>query len=374
MSKIARRFLESIVNTVAFKTTRKVISICSDDWGSLRLKDERAREQLILNGVRLNLNRFDQFDCLESEEDLEMLFEVLSKYRDYRGNNPVITALTNVANPDFKKIKDAGFSRYFYQPFTDALQRYPSREGVYNLYLEGISKRLFIPQFHGREHLQVSSWLRGLQANDPKTLLSFNHEFFFLNKDDVHIDRLAGEYAEAFNFWDKSEIEIHKESITTGTDLFQRLFGYRASFFTAPVLLYHPALNRTLANCGITILDSARLRREPLGKNKSRRRFCYTGQKNMLGQRYINRNAVFEPNLSGAGVEQCMAQIEIIFGSQRPVIISNHRASFVGGINERNRKEGIQQLDRLLRKIIDKWPEVEFVDVNGLSKMMDEHD
>lgn len=374
MIKRARGFLERIANTVAFKTTRKVISICSDDWGCLRVRDAKTREQLISHGVRLDLNRFDQFDCLESQDDLQMLYEVLNRYRDHRGNNPVITALTNVANPDFQKIKDAGFSRYFYQPFNEALHRYPGREGVYDLYLEGISKKLFIPQFHGREHLQVSSWLRGLQVKDQKTLLSFNHEFFFLNKDDVHIDKVAGEYAEAFNFWDIHELDVHKDAIISGTKLFHDLFGYTAKFFTAPVLIHNPQLNETLSKCGISILDSARLRKEPIGKNKMRTRFSYTGLKNKYGQRYINRNAVFEPNLKGAGVEQCLLQIDRIFSSQRPVVISNHRASFVGGISERNRKEGIHQFDSLLKKIIKKWPEVEFVDVNGLSKIMDDHD
>ena len=61
------------------------------------------------------------------------------------------------------------------------------------------------------------------------------------------------------------------------------------------------------------------------------------------------------------GISRCMYDIEQAFNVKQPAIISNHRASFVGGIDENNRTKGLKALDELLENILTKWPDVEFV-------------
>src|SRR3546814_849377 len=112
--------------------------------------------------------RFNQYDTLESNTDMEQLFDVLLRHSDQQGRNPVITAMTNVANPDFDKIRKRKHEQYFYEPFVDTLQRYPDHDRVYNLYREGIKQRIFVPEFHGREHVHISRWMDALQGGDPK--------------------------------------------------------------------------------------------------------------------------------------------------------------------------------------------------------------
>ncbi len=58
--------------------------------------------------------------------------------------------------------------------------------------------------------------------------------------------------------------------------------------------------------------------------------------------------------------------IKNAFDRRQPAIISNHRASFTGGISEQNRVKGVKTLDDLLYRILQQWPDTEFVTVSDL--------
>lgn len=365
--RIARFALDSL----GFKTDRKLIAFCSDDWGGVRIKSLHNRERLLQGGINLNGNRFDQFDTLESNVDLEHLFDILLRHKDCKGNYPVLTVVMNVANPDFAKIRAGNFEEYYFESFTETLMRYPGRERVFPLYQQGLSLNIFKPQFHGREHVQVASWMRALRANDYKTRLGFDSDFFFLPKADVEL-MIAGEFAEAFNFWDVAEVDKQRQILASGIELFKSIFSYSPTYFTAPALIFGDELNCTLSDNGVRLIDVPKLRLVPSGRGRHYRKFHYLGQKNDLGQRYITRNAVFEPNLPGYDNQACLNQIAHAFRFRQPAIISNHRASLVGGIDENNRRMGLQKLDELLREILKRWPEVEFVDMDQLSQLMND--
>ena len=101
-----KQILNTVYNSLGWKTKRKLVVILSDDWGSIRVPSKESREKLIALGIDMNTNRFNKFDSLESNLDLENLFEVLLHHKDCNGNHPVFTAMTNVANPDFNNIKN----------------------------------------------------------------------------------------------------------------------------------------------------------------------------------------------------------------------------------------------------------------------------
>ena len=103
-----------MITQLGYQTDKKQILLLSDDWGSVRIKSKEDQADLIKKGFKV-ASRFDQFDSLETNADLELLFEVLTKYKDHNGNHPCITAVTNVANPDFKKIKESDFQEYHYE-------------------------------------------------------------------------------------------------------------------------------------------------------------------------------------------------------------------------------------------------------------------
>ena len=96
-------------NLRGWRTNRKIVVFESDDWGSIRMPSREVYEKCLKAGYPVDRNAYERFDSLESNEDLELLFETLSKFKDQHGNHPVITANCLVVNPDFKKIRESGY-------------------------------------------------------------------------------------------------------------------------------------------------------------------------------------------------------------------------------------------------------------------------
>lgn len=366
-----RSVLTALASIPGFSTKRKLIIFASDDWGGVRIRSAEARKLLLEAGVEMDGNRFDRFDMLESNEDLEGLFEVLLSHKDHKGNHPVITAVANVANPDFEKIKATGFSEYHYEPFTETLKSYPNHNRVFELYQKGIALNIFTPELHGREHLQVNWWLQNLQAGNKIVLKAFENEFWHIpGKHLLHPHQRS--LAAAYDMLDKTEVKEQKQIVADGARLFSELFGYNATLFIPPAMHYHKNLESAVWETGCKMIDVPRLRKMPIGSGRSALRFHYLGQKSSFGLRYFTRNAVFEPNMhpNDDGVSTCMKGIETAFKYRKPAIISNHRAAFVGGIDPANRDKGLKALDKLLKMILNRWPEAEFISAAGLFQIM----
>src|SRR5690606_38360359 len=172
-----KQFLKKITAKLGYQTSKKQIIILSDDWGSVRLKSLQARENLQEKGIKTYANRFDTYDCLESNKDLELLFEVLSKHKDYLGNPACITAVTNVTNPNCEAIKESDYTKYFFEKKIDTYNRYKQSDNVYNLTKEGINEKIFIPSSHAREHVQVNWWIAELNNKESKAREVFDDEF-----------------------------------------------------------------------------------------------------------------------------------------------------------------------------------------------------
>lgn len=365
VKNLAKDFLE----TFGVETNQKVVVFCSDDWGGVRVKSKVSRDSLEKAGIDMSANRFDKFDTLESNDDLERLFDTLLKYKDKDGNNPVLTAVMNVANPDFDKIRASDFQEYFYEPFTQTLKRYPNHDKVFQFITRAIENKIFVPESHGREHLQINWWLRELRQETKNNYVhrAFDNEFFMLDGRYLIDSRFRGLGA-AFDIAEESELQEQREIVSDGLKLFEGIFGYRSSYFTPPALHYNSHLEGTLRDNFVSWIDVARLRNMPVRAGKSNLKFHYFSQQNSLGQRYLVRNSVFESNLEncGDGVDQCMSGIEKAFKNRKPAIISNHRASFVGGISEKNSVDGIKALDKLISAILRKWPDTVFTSVRDL--------
>ena len=52
----------------------------------------------------------------------ELLFELLEKHKDAKGNSAVFTAVSVVANPDFEKIKANDYKEYYFETFDKTLE------------------------------------------------------------------------------------------------------------------------------------------------------------------------------------------------------------------------------------------------------------
>ncbi|MBN1186457.1 MAG: hypothetical protein JXB49_29545 [Bacteroidales bacterium] len=368
--KIRRIIKKNLSNIPGWQTGRKLIVIESDDWGSIRMPslDSFVKlEQLGLDLRSEDAERYNLNDTLATSQDLEGLYEVLSNSKDFKGKNAVFTPVCIVANPDFQKIADSGFQKYYYEPFTTTLKRYPGCENSFELWKEGIDKELFVPQMHGREHLNVTAWIKALQEGEEDTMVAFNEGLWgFVPKSFPDVD-----YQAAFLMNNISELEYQRSIITDGLQLFEKIMGYTAEFFVPPNGTMNNVLNQTLVENAIKYRFASKIQYEPHGIGKTRKVYHYLGQKERNGLSYIIRNCFFEPSQEGKDwIDSCLFEIKSAFRWKKPAIISSHRVNYIGKLNLSNRDRGLRQLSVLLKEITKNWPEVEFITTTHLGELM----
>lgn len=357
---LKQKITHNLLNIPGWRTKRHIVVIESDDWGAIRMPSKKVYEKLLSEGYRVDLNKYEKNDSLATGKDLTELFNVLSKYTDINGNHPVITANCAVANPDFEKIKESDFQNYYYEPFTETLKRYQGCENSFELWQQGMKEGLFKPQFHAREHLNVSNWIHSLQ-NDEDTKHVFDYGIMGLfpkGKENV-----GNKFQVALGDTE-FPIQSQNEIITEGLDLFEKIFNYKSKTFIAPCYTWNPSIEKTLYDNGVIGIQGLVYQNVPCG-NSIRH---WMGSKNAYGQIYTIRNAFFEPTLSPNidNVEDCLYRIECAFRWNKPAIISSHRINYIGAINEYNRDNNLKQLDGLLTKIQKKWGDVEFISSDKL--------
>lgn len=360
-----------LVNYKGWQTTRKIIVIESDDWGSIRMPSKEIYDNLLKSGIRVDRCPYNRYDSLASEEDLSALFDVLTSFRDMNGNHPVITANTVVANPDFEKIKASGFKEYYYEPFTETLKRYPRHAKSFDLWQQGMNDKIFFPQFHGREHVNITLWLNLLQQNNSVFRQAFELGLWGLGKEIADTGKLN--IQAAFDAFSHVDILEHKNIIKEGLNLFEAIFGYKSKSFIANNFIWDTTLNTVLAQNGIAILQGMKFQLMPiLDFNKREMIRHYTGKKNEFDQIYLVRNCVFEPTQfsNSDNVAGCIKDIQNAFLWNRPAIITAHRLNFIGSINITNRNQNLAYLKILLSKILKMWPDIEFASSEKLGEII----
>jgi hypothetical protein len=240
------------------------------------------------------------------------------------------------------------------------------------LWKQGISEHIFKPQFHGREHVNIPFWLRELKSGNKEYKLAFENSFWGLGPN--ILGKVGHNIQASFDATNTLEIEKQKGIIRDGLRLFEDIFGYKSNSFIANNFIWSPELNQTLYNGGVRTLQGMKYQLLPkLDRKKRGKIYNYTGKKNELNQTYIIRNCVFEPSQlpESDNVGSCLREIEIAFLWRKPAIISSHRLNFIGFIDEKNRKENLVLLNDLLKKIIRKWPDVEFMSSDELAILID---
>lgn len=345
----------------------KLLIIESDDWGAIRTPSRDALNAFAINGFDLDKSVY-KVDALASNTDLEMLFNLLMSIKNVNGEIPVITANAIMANPDFEKIKESDFQSYYWEPFYKTFERYPEHGDNLKLWKKGMIEGVFYPQFHGREHLNIGRWMRALQKSDEKVRFSFEWGSTYSGEADYS-------FMEAYDWSFPSEIEQHKVIIKEGLEIFKDTFGFSSKSFIAPCYNWDSALEPFLANQGIEWIQGIRSQLSPTGTFENYRAIPHHfAEKNAYGSFYNVRNVFFEPanNPDRDWTDASMARIQAAFFMKRPAVINTHRVNYVGYIDPKNRDNGLRQLEKLLRTVIKKWPDVHFITTDQLSNYVDE--
>jgi len=366
VSKIKSAVSQNFINIPGWHSRRRIVVLESDDWGSIRMPSNEVYSKLKSRGFNLAESDYNRIDTLESNDDLNMLFEVLGSYKDSVGNYPVMTANIVVGNPDFRKIKEADFKEYFYEEVTETLKRYPNRDAVESLWKQGDSGKIFRPQFHGREHVNIVRWMDALRTRTPEIMFTFENETTFSGNGDYN-------FMEVLDFNTPDDLGLMRESLAEGLAIFKKIFGYRSKSFIPPCYTWNSAIEETLHENGVKYIQGLVVQSIPTGSfGNYRKKYHFLGNRNSFGQYFLIRNCFFEPSLSRISdpVGECMRRINLAFRWNKPAVISSHRINFAGTLDENNRKTNLALLSDLLGCIVKTWPDAEFMSSDQLGDII----
>ncbi len=348
---------------IGWKTSRKIVVFSVDDYGVVRMASREALEAL--KAIDAPMVRYDHTESMETRQDLESLFEVLESVRDKSDNPAVFTPFSVPCNMDFERMVREDFRSYQYELLPVTFDKLAARDpaaykGAWDLWKEGISRKLMVPQFHGREHFNLKVLEEKLADRDEILLTALKHSSNIGLKNHRNP---ALSYLSAFAFWEMQENERFEALIEDGLNAFQEVFGYRSVHFTAPAGGEHSSIYTHLRKGGIKFVDMPLVKREHQGQGSYKTKLYYTGKKLPSGVVAGVRNVVFEPTsaMQSDWVSYTLGQIDKAFSWNRPAIVSSHRANFSGYMDPDNRETGLSALKELLAKITSRWPDVEFL-------------
>lgn len=373
IKKTKRSFIRHMINMPGWKTDRKLVVFESDDWGSIRMPSKEVYKNLLKFGDKVDSDPFTRYDSLACEEDVSLLIDILIKYKDYKGNYPVMTANFAVANPDFDKIQTSDYSKFYYEPFTETLKKYPEHKRSFELLQHGTKQNVFLPQLHCREHLNVMRWLKHLQGGKSDVVTAIRNRMISTGNSYTQVNKYA--YMDAFNYDTKEEVYMLLSALKEGIKLFKQIFGYSSKSFIAPCYIWSSELEKELANNEIEYIQGSKIQLLPQkteGTKTLGKKWHYIGQVNRYNQIYLIRNCQFEPswNQDIDWVNNCLWDIATAFKWKKPAIISTHRLNYIGYIVKSNRDKNLKLLSLLLSQIIRIWPDVEFITSVELGEMI----
>lgn len=368
---LKNNIFRNLLNIPGWRTNRKIMVIESDDWGSIRMPSREVYQKLLKAGYPVNLNPFERYDSLASSEDLEILFELLLSFKDINGNHPVITANCVVANPDFAKIATDNFKKYHFELINNTFKKYPLHNNNLFLWKKANSEGIFHPQFHAREHLNVSKFMKALRQKDEDAHFGFENNMpgnikkGKLNSGNQFVE--ATYYDDEVDKWDKLNIFLE------GFEIFEQTFGYKSLSIIPPNYTWNRGFNKVIADRGVIFIQGQRKMREPTpGKDRYYHRL--QGAKGKAGLIDLVRNVSFEPAISSVSnqVERTLIDMAAAFRMKKPAIISSHRINYVGFLSTQNRDNTLLLLKQIITLAMKKWPDIEFMTSDALGNLISE--
>ena len=356
-----------------WRTKRHLVIIESDDWGTIRMPSREVYEEFLRRGIRVDRDPYCRYDGLATKHDLENLFEVLHAVKDKNDHPAVITANTLSANPVFDKIRESGFTQYYFEPFTETLKRDAAHADAFEIWKQGMAEGVFHPQSHGREHLYVKKWLRTLQNGDSVTRTAFDLGTWGLTS---LVDPSIKEYyMGAFNSCEDADIREFEKIIDDALRMFKEILGYESKSFIATTYEWSPKIEPFLTQRGVRYIQGAFQQKVPIGDEEGINVLYrgFQGTRTKSGLIRLFRNCFFEPSTKENydWVGDCLKRIEIAFKHGKAANICAHRLNFIGSIDSMNTDRTLPEFKRLLQEIVKRWPDVEFVTSDQLGEIIE---
>lgn len=350
--------------------TKPLIVFQSDDWGSQRIPRN------VDSRIKLDYqNEFIQYDTLEDHTDLEYLMDAIESL------NVQFTLNIVSGNPHFEKIKENNFQEYYVKDLNQSYLYYGFNQNLINeQWIKISNSNRFDLQFHSREHVNSTLWLKALQNNDSLANAAFDLGFWGLSTEYTKKNKKS-----FMATWDENPNDTHQLNFVEGLKLFQDYFKIQPVSF-APNNYIFPIGNLDfLESSGIKSMQGREYLIQPQWSNifKYRKKIPRkTGQKEKGSKNLISivRNVQFEPSkdlfslqqnrLFTPQIESASKQIETSIKQGLPVVIDTHRVNYVGGISEKNREYGFAQLKELVGRIKNNYPDSEYISTSELTNRL----
>lgn len=371
MNRLKKSIQTFYINRFSKKLASRYLILESDDWGTIRMKSSEVYQSLLNKGYPVALCPYTTNDSLETDADMELLLEVLTSVKDANNNPAVLTANWIAANPDFNRIRNSDFREYFYEPSIQTLQKYPDSEHVYYLQKEGLKHGVFFPQFHGREHVHIYTWMAALRDGRGPIREAFDSDMISFNSSAN--PGCEADLMDVYNAWNEVDMRLSMQSMEEGLNMFRSTWGYHSKTAIAPCYYWHQDHEELMKKWDVELLQGMLVQKHPILRNGQwRKRYHYTGQDNRFGQKYSVRNVMLEPSLNPGQdvVSNALKLTAKAFDSNRPAIVSTHRLNYMGRINPRNRENGLRQLQAFLTSVVKEWPDVQFIHSAGLAELL----
>ncbi len=289
---------------------------------------------------------------------------LLAQYTDSTGSHPVMTLGVILAEPDVAKIKASNQQIYYKRTLADS--RYAKlREAIQ----QGIDQGTFAVHLHGMEHFWPASLMQSAQ-NNPQV------QQWLFNNDSLQTEDLPSELQS--RWVDSSQIpsrEHSPEDIQRAIDeelsLYAEIFGQTPKIVVPPTFVWTDEVEKAYAARGIEVWITPG--RQCTGRDKQRLpkpngRLFWNGQE-QGGLLFLVRNNYFEPSI-GHTAETALQGILAKTQCGRPALLETHRFNF---IDETENNSSLQELDKLLQLMHTHLPNVRFMSVTQLAKIMKDH-
>lgn len=324
--------IQRVYNWSQWRCAEPVVIFESDDWG---LSRSPCAEFLRSYGEPSSWAD----EQMETPEDLARLYEVLDGHRDVVGRPASFTANFIVGNPDFEAISRDHFTHYYDIPIGQDKE-------LSKHWLEGMERRVFYPQYHGRTHFWPEAWLRDLRDSVPGAREMFNERY---HGGIALLKKQGWRYHSEYTDWKTGKQRENDELVDwlkVGIEYFQQLFGFFPRSTIGSHFVFTPEIARAWHAIGGQFVQGTGLRTIRLPSGGVQVVTHALGERSPEGLLLMRRSVKFEPRLGNRNYDQdgALREAEYCFRCKIPVIIDTHRINYTG----RWREAGLRALDAFL--------------------------
>ena len=320
-----------------WRCAEPVLVIESDDWG---LQRRASRERLRSFGEPGEWAD----ETAETDGDLHRLFDVLDRHRDATGRPAAFSGNVVVTNPDHDAIARDRYDVYHEIPIS-------TREDLRVAWQEGVERRVFFAELHGRRHFSVEAWLADLRRDVPGAReLSSEYRHGGLSLLEGQNWRYHTEYVSWRTGVEPDEKTLAAE-LKDSLDILERIFGRRPTSTIAPHYIFSSRVEKAWRKAGLRFVQGANyhiLRSEDGGHGTASVSHSL-GERSPSGLLHLHRFIRFEPRPERPhqGVAAALGSIRWCFDQRIPAVVDTHRINFTG----RYREGGLRALDELLHAL-----------------------